>query len=51
MVRAIAGALLAVGRGDLDYDSVKEALETGNRPTMAVTAPACGLTLLSVRYD
>ena len=51
MVRAIAGTLLALGRGELESDAVREALETGIRPTAAVTAPACGLTLLSVRYE
>jgi len=51
MVRAIAGTLLALGRGELDLDAVGEAIETGNRPLAAVTAPAHGLTLLSVRYD
>jgi tRNA pseudouridine38-40 synthase len=51
MVRAMAGTLLAVGRGELDLDAIGEALETGARPTAAVTAPACGLTLLSVRYQ
>ena len=51
MVRAMAGTLMAVGRGELDSDAVGEAIETGVRPTAAVTAPACGLTLLSVRYQ
>jgi tRNA pseudouridine38-40 synthase len=51
MVRAMAGTLMALGRGELDYDSIGEALETLNRPRAAVTAPACGLTLVSVRYD
>jgi len=51
MVRTIAGTLMAVGRGELDRDAVTEALETGVRPKAAVTAPACGLTLLSVRYE
>lgn len=51
MVRAIAGTLMAVGRGELDRDDISAAIETGTRPTAAVTAPACGLTLLSVRYD
>lgn len=51
MVRAMAGALMAVGRGELDQEAIQEALETGNRPTAAVTAPACGLTLVSVRYE
>ena len=51
MVRAMAGTLMAVGRGELDRDAIIEALETGARPAAAVTAPACGLTLLSVRYQ
>jgi tRNA pseudouridine38-40 synthase len=51
MVRAMAGTLLALGRGELDRDAIKEALETGSRPAAAVTAPACGLTLLCVRYE
>jgi tRNA pseudouridine38-40 synthase len=51
MVRAMAGTLMAVGRGELDRDAVAEALQTGVRPTAAVTAPACGLTLVSVRYE
>lgn len=51
MVRAIAGTLLALGRGELDLDSIREAIESGNRPLAAVTAPAHGLTLLSVRYQ
>ena len=51
MVRAIAGTLLALGRGELDREAISEALETGSRPAAAVTAPACGLTLLSVRYE
>jgi tRNA pseudouridine38-40 synthase len=50
MVRAIAGTLLAVGRDELDEDAIEEALELGRRPLAAATAPACGLTLLSVRY-
>ncbi len=50
MVRAIAGTLMAVGRGELDAAAIREALETSVRPVAAVTAPACGLTLLSVRY-
>ncbi len=51
MVRAMAGTLMAVGRGELDRDAIAEALQTGVRPKAAVTAPACGLTLLSVRYE
>lgn len=50
MVRAIAGTLLCVGRGELDSAAVAHAIETGVRPLIAATAPACGLTLLSVKY-
>ncbi len=51
MVRAMAGTLMALGRGELDHASITEALETGKRPLAAVTAPACGLTLVHVRYE
>ena len=51
MVRAMAGTLMAAGRGELDRDAIREALETGARPAAAVTAPACGLTLVSVSYE
>ncbi len=50
MVRAMAGTLMALGRGELDNDAIVEALDSGIRPAAAATAPACGLTLLSVRY-
>jgi tRNA pseudouridine38-40 synthase len=51
MVRAIVGTLLSVGRGEMDRYSVSEAIETGRRPLVAATAPAKGLTLVSVRYE
>ena len=50
MVRSIAGTLLAVGRHELGREEVSTALSTGVRPRPAVTAPACGLTLISVCY-
>jgi tRNA pseudouridine38-40 synthase len=50
MVRAIAGTLMCAGRGELDAATVRQAIETGVRPVTAATAPACGLTLLSVKY-
>jgi tRNA pseudouridine38-40 synthase len=50
MVRTIAGTLMAVARNELDDDSIREAMLTGRRPLEATTAPACGLTLVSVRY-
>jgi len=51
MVRAIAGTLLAVGRGELEEEDVSDAIQNGHRPLEAVTAPAHGLTLLEVRYE
>jgi tRNA pseudouridine38-40 synthase len=50
MVRRIAGTLMAVGRGELTAADVRVAIETGIRPQEAVTAPACGLTLVMVQY-
>lgn len=50
MVRTIAGTLMALGRGDLTMEQVSNAIDKGTRPPAAVTAPACGLTLLSVQY-
>jgi tRNA pseudouridine38-40 synthase len=51
MVRTIAGTLMAIGRNELDNDVLREAIETGQRPLAATTAPACGLALVSVRYS
>lgn len=50
MVRSIAGTLLAVGRREMDAQLVRRALETRDRSLVAATAPACGLSLVSVRY-
>lgn len=51
MVRTIAGTLMSVARNELDTEMVHEAIETGRRPLSATTAPANGLTLVSVRYS
>lgn len=50
MVRSIAGTLVAAGRGELDDEFIRRAIETGERPHAVVTAPAHGLTLLEVHY-
>ena len=49
MVRGIAGALLAVGRGAIGEDEIRAAL-AGERRAGA-TAPPNGLTLVKVHYD
>lgn len=51
MVRSIAGTLLAVGRNEIDPATVERAIETGDRSLVGPTAPAHGLTLISVAYD
>jgi tRNA pseudouridine38-40 synthase len=51
MVRSIVGTMLAVGRGEIEAETVKRAIEEGNRNLAGATAPACGLTLLRVRYQ
>jgi tRNA pseudouridine38-40 synthase len=50
MVRSIVGTLLAVGRGEMNAEDVTRAIATGERSLVGATAPACGLTLLSVDY-
>ncbi len=51
MVRSIVGTLLAVGRGEMKEKHIERAIEQGDRSLAGATAPACGLTLLSVRYE
>ncbi|HZI18480.1 MAG TPA: tRNA pseudouridine(38-40) synthase TruA [Pyrinomonadaceae bacterium] len=50
MVRSIAGALLAAGRGEFDAGGVTRALETRDRRLAPATAPPHGLTLVEVEY-
>ena len=51
MARSIAGTLLAAGRGEMDEDRIRRAIEGGDRGLVAATAPAYGLTLTRVHYD
>src|SRR5256885_11742809 len=50
MVRSIVGTLLAVGRGEIDQATVARAINEGDRRLAGPTAPAQGLTLISVQY-
>ena len=50
MVRSIVGTLLAVGRGEIEAATVARALREGDRSLAGATAPAQGLTLMSVQY-
>lgn len=51
MVRSIVGTLLAVGRGEIDESTVASAIKGGDRSLAGATAPAHGLTLMSVQYE
>jgi tRNA pseudouridine38-40 synthase len=51
MVRSIAGTLLAIGRGEIEQESIVRAIREGDRELAGPTAPAHGLTLRSVKYD
>jgi tRNA pseudouridine38-40 synthase len=51
MVRSIAGTLLAVGRREIDGETVARAIQEGIRELAGPTAPAHGLTLKRVQYD
>ena len=50
MVRIIAGTMIGVGMGRLPEDSFQQALRTGDRLKLGMTAPACGLELTEVLY-
>ncbi len=50
MVRSIVGTLLATGRGEMDPEAVKRAIQNGDRSLVGATAPACGLSLVQVHY-
>jgi len=51
MVRAIVGTLAEVGAGARPAESLRDVLAARDRAAAGDTAPACGLTLMSVRYD
>jgi tRNA pseudouridine38-40 synthase len=50
MVRNLVGTFLLVGKGTLDRAGMKRILEARDRSTAGPTAPACGLSLVSVEY-
>ena len=50
MVRNLVGTFLQVGKGSLTADDIPAILAAKNRSAAGVTAPACGLYLVSVEY-
>jgi tRNA pseudouridine38-40 synthase len=51
MVRILVGTLLSVGEGQLRPDRIPGILASRDRAQAGPTAPAHGLTLLSVSYE
>ena len=51
MVRIIAGTLLEIGTGLRDVESISKALESHDRSDAGPTAPACGLTMIGIKYS
>jgi tRNA pseudouridine38-40 synthase len=51
MVRSIVGTLLEVGRGERTPQEVSDVLSSGDRTRAGPSAPARGLTLVSVDYS
>lgn len=50
MARTIAGTLIYVGLGKLKADDIPSILKSKSRPLSGVTAPAHGLTLVSIAF-
>jgi tRNA pseudouridine38-40 synthase len=50
MVRAIVGTLLAVGKGEMPPESIRDVIESKNRGKAGTSVPACGLYLTEVKY-
>ena len=51
MVRIMAGTLIAIGQDRLPPSCIDEALETGDRLVLGITAPPTGLELTRIFYD
>lgn len=51
MVRIIVGTVLEVGRNEKSPEWVRNVIEAQDRTQAGPTAPAMGLTLMSIKYD
>lgn len=51
MVRIIAGTMLDIGMGRKPVTAFRDAIATGDRLQLGITAPACGLELTHIFYE
>lgn len=51
MARIIVGTLVAVGKGEIRYDSIKDIIDSGDRERAGETIDPKGLFLAAVNYD
>lgn len=51
MIRILTGTLMEVGESTRSPESISELIACQDRSQAGATAPACGLTLLEVKYD
>lgn len=51
MVRSIVGTMIDVGRSRISNEGFKKILKSRNRSKAGFSAPASGLTLLSIKYN
>lgn len=51
MIRILTGTLIEIGDGRREPEDIRRILAAEDREAAGYTAPACGLTLLSVEYE
>lgn len=51
MVRILTGTLIEIGDGRRKPEEMQQILAAENREAAGYTAPACGLTLMQVKYE
>ena len=51
MVRIIVGTLVFAGNGKINWEEMKDIIDSCDRTRAGITAPACGLYLSEVYYD
>lgn len=50
MVRLMVGTLVRAGKGEIDYNGIRELIERADKHAVTEVMPACGLYLVEVKY-